>query len=204
MQASRVEIQGALNAWYDYLAKKLQANPDISHGISPKLINGDRTIRLSLVDIIAPELDGLGRLVDAKSPQAYVEGARSPEIYIQFQGIYYHEKHPVTHKPLPFTSDPENELSSYLGYQGIVPYNFLLHIYSSNDLDDYGKFRNLKRKDLVFFIDNYNSPTCLSLDYFSVSSGRFSIIRKTSISRAESTDLWIVRESFKHASSKLM
>lgn len=128
------DISSAVELWWEYYDRKKNLSESGLGGITPRLISDyelGRTVKYSLVDIIAPELDGLGRLVNAQNPHVYVEGTRGHDVVVPFQEIYegiFAEKY-------PFTSDPKNKFLSYLRTHNIRPDRFLLYVYSINDFD---------------------------------------------------------------------
>ena len=90
--ATQEEIELALSSWWNYLSDKIHANPSISTGTVPKLIRDDtgRTVKFSIFPRIAPELDGLGALVNASQPHVYVEGTKDPVTHVKFDEVYDH------------------------------------------------------------------------------------------------------------------
>ena len=161
--AERDLITNVLDQWWKYLANKARAHPYIANGIATELIDDyslqevdRRTIKFSLVEGIAPELRGLGKLVRARRPHVYVEGTRNSETVVLFDELYKNVLILPDMRIVPFTSDPENILSMELKKRNLEPERFLLHIDSANDYDADGYFRNIDNVDLLVFATKYD------------------------------------------------
>ena len=172
---------------------------------------------------MAPELDGLGKLVDADQPHIYIEGTRDSDTYVQFDEAYTSSEISFGGKPIPtFQSDPKNRFPGFLRTHGINPDSFLLHIYSINDHDVYGKvFENYTLAELLFFTTRDNGYHAYSLrgghyalhlnplrHHYRVHPNlrdAFSFYRDktTTINPATTTEMGIVHESLMDARSRI-
>jgi len=136
------------------LQRKLEVNSRLAGGIYPKIVDdgpnvpleNTRTIKLSLVSSIAPELKELGRLTNASIAHVYVEGIRTPHTIVLFRELYE-----SPYRPVMDNFDPQNSLPQYFKTQGIEIKDFLLWVYSANDLDQIGKvLENIDIAEVMF------------------------------------------------------
>ena len=144
--ASGADIENALQAWHRYVNRKIEANPGIldiyaRDFLQPK---DKRTLWLSLVEGVGQELSGLGALVSAEKPHAYVEGIIGLDKFVGFMEGYFERFLPNGSTSSPFITDRDNTFLRYLKERGVQPEKFLLMIRSTNDgfllgLDDLTK-----------------------------------------------------------------
>ncbi|MBS3131388.1 hypothetical protein J4212_03065 [Candidatus Woesearchaeota archaeon] len=146
--ASEFEIGNALLEWWHYLEVRKGFVPErkeiVSAGIVSDKEGEERTIRLSLAELIAPELDGLGSLVNEPMPHVYVEGIRRPDIIVPMQ-----DAAPSGETNYGF----QEHILPFLSQWGLEPNRFYLHIYSGK-----GHFsqRNIRRCHEAMEILFYN------------------------------------------------
>lgn len=165
LAATADEVEKAVNEWWTYLEVKRKVASEVAErGIVPRLITEldesgeNRTVKFSLVEGIAPELEGFGRLVGAKRSHVYVEGVKKPlEAIISFssdalEGYVSASELYDAYIP-PFINNPEKIFPHCL--KGKIPDHdfFMLHIYSANDHEKSGFFESVTVKDVVFFDD---------------------------------------------------
>ena len=218
--ATADEVEKAAGQWWDYLEAKRKVAPEVAErGIVPRLINEldesgkNRTVKFSLVEGVAHELDGLGRLVRAKRSHVYVEGAKEPlPVIIPFSsgvldGYVSADELYDSHIP-PFVKDPRKIFPHCL--RGKIPDHdfFTLHIYSANDHDSRGPLENVTVKDIVFFEDlGFGGTHAYTVRSGWIKVGRSGLSvyrgRHLSISPSTSADMEIVYDSFVSAASRL-
>lgn len=208
-------VRTALESWWTYLDIKLpKIDPALS--LESRLVDdsySDKTIWFSLVENIAPELRGLGRLVNARRPHVYVHGTRSPEYDIPFKSLYTGHRSAST-----FPYDPENKFPLFLAKEGISPDSFVLNITSSNDIDSHTAdrlFGDIKQKEILFFKDSEGREHAFTIfggEYiFKPIPGSFlykcgldfRMDKKLRIYPTTDSDLVIVSDSFRQALADL-
>ncbi len=160
--AEKEDVALAVAMWSEYVGVKLSQRPGFQGISGPKLVvhpddseEMPQTLKLSLVEVMAPELSGLGELVQAQSPHVYVEGATSSV------GV------PIA--PDPGGRKPEMRLDSAFGTYAwkhmIKPDTFLLHVYSANDLDEYGgTYEYMRELELLIVASGERNLYALTLE----------------------------------------
>ncbi len=128
-----------MDSWWGYISKKIEKGPVSC--IYPKLIaeGPERTRKLSLLPGVAPELEKLGWLVEARIPHTYVEGTIHPGIRVAFSEL------PFDDEMFPTYSPGELMIMESLGHH---PDEFLLSIWAGSDLDDR---MNYETADIMLF-----------------------------------------------------
>lgn len=216
--ASETEIKQAVEGWWAYLDRKIQVHPHLAKGIIPRLVDDEglhseetRTVKFSLVDAMAPELSGFGKLVNAKTPHVYVEGTRDSNTVVRLNEIVFRDT--SKEKPI-FTVDRKYIFPIYLWHtynlEGVSLNRFLLYLYAANDLDQYGKaYESTTAREMVFFTTEDERMHAYDLKggwrafrLIKPWLNRY-IDKSVSITPATQTQIAIVQEGFRDAILKL-
>jgi len=217
ISASESEIKQAVEGWWSYLDRKMQVDPRLAGGIIPRIIDypslepqeSGRTIKLSLVDKIAPELSGLAYIVGSvKYPHIYIEGTKSPDIVVKFSELYVNASE---EKPI-FRADSHNKFPRYLKNNGISPNRFLLHITSDNE-KRLGKriaiYDGMRIADLVFLTNTNNAIRVYTLQgawhslYLPSLKRALPLPKIETVGQATRSEINIIKMGFEHALSAL-
>jgi len=210
LPATELEIRKAVEDWWNYLGQKVKVHPHLAKGIVPRLVDegglqseATRTVKFSLVDTMAPELSGLGRLVNAKEPHVYVEGIRNSDIVVEFEEMYPNLFEETFFKP------GNKKLPRYLAETGIQPDRFYLHIYTADDIGNYGRvYENVTVRKLVFLNgkDGKMSAIDIGSGWRRIGIGttaNISIDKVIGINTATQSQIEIIQKSFRDAISQL-
>ena len=156
------EVVQTIEQWRTYLAKKCEVAPIVGRGgiVGSKFVPDNklppfetRTVMFSLVEGIAPELGGLGELVNAKRPHVYVEGVRDTGNVVLDRAVFFDELYAWSYSPT--VRNPDRAVPFNLFGHVSNSSRFLLRVYSANDLDrDGGRFcESMDVADVIIFKD---------------------------------------------------
>lgn len=189
VEASEADIEQALEMWWIYLETKLQKRPDLVEGISHSVIDEDqnpesKTVNLSLVDKIAPELSGLGQLTPATSPHVYVEGIRSKDKHVGFDEVRLGE----------WSSLPaQDAFRQFLESHRIAPSSFLLSVYSADDFDHWNDRDSMTVVDIFFVKDVQGKLHAM----------RLKGLANPEVRATTTAEMSLIRSSFENAAKSL-
>lgn len=217
ISASESEIRHAVEGWWEYLDIKKKVHPHLAKGIVPRLVHDEglhseetRTVKFSLVDTMAPELSGLGKLVNAKEPHVYVEGTRDSNTVVRLNEIVFRD---TSRKERVFKVDRKHIFPVYLWHtyilgRGIQLNRFLLYLYAANDLDQYGNvYESPTAREMVFFTTEDEKMHAYDLKggWRAFHKGRLNkyMDKSERIKPATQRQIAIVQESFRDAIQKL-
>lgn len=171
--ASESETRNALEAWQEYIDRKLQIAPEFaSGGIWPHVLKDDKdpkTIKFSLVPSIAPELAGIGKL-NADDPHVYVDGVPNINHGVPWETVQQLNGELVSRRVFkrnePSTFTTEGTFGEFVAKQRINPGDFLLWIYSANDFDQISRrIRNEEFKEIVFFRNSHGTIDAYTINF---------------------------------------
>lgn len=208
--ATETEIRQAVEGWWTYLDQKMKVHPHLREGThivyyKDLPVVEQPTVNLSLVGTI-PELAGLRKLANAKEPHMFVEGARNPNIIVEFDELYFQKFGRF------FGMERDKKLLGSWVQRGIVPDRFLLYVYATNDMDVYGRiYQNATERELVFFTskDDKINAYDLKSGWRSINPFRggrtlgFERKRALTARPVNQSQIEIVQESFRDAMSQL-